>query len=312
MKKILIIDKMHDSIVPMLESCGFKANYSPSISREEIISILPEYHGLVVRSKTNIDQELLAFSDQLEFVARAGAGIDKLDVEELEQRNISIVNAPEGNRDALAEHAMGMLLSLMNKIYLADEEVRNWIWDRERNRGFEIMGKTVGIIGYGYMGQAFAKRLVGFGCEVLAYDKYKLDYGDDFAKKSTLDEIFDKSHVLSIHTPLTEETRGMVDDDFISKFKRDIVLMNTARGEIIPINTIVNGLDSGKIIGAALDVLENEKIAKLTDAERVQYKALFSNDKVLLTPHVAGWTYESYVKINEVLVTKIKLLYKDS
>lgn len=310
MKRILIIDKMHESIVPMLEAFGgFEVVYKPAITRDEIMQLLPDFHGLIVRSKTTIDKPLLSQGGKLEFVARAGAGIDKLDVEELNKMKVAILNAPEGNRDALGEHAVGMLLALLNKMYLADDEIRNWLWDREKNRGYEIMGKTVGLIGYGFMGQAFAKRLSGFDCHVIAYDKYKTNYGDQYANEATLETIFKTTDILSIHTPLTEETRAMINVDFLNGFAKEIIILNTARGEILPVKDLLKCLGSGKLKGAALDVLENEKLDTMSEEDKMIYKGLFNNKRVLLTPHVAGWSFESYEKINTVLVMKIKELY---
>lgn len=307
-KKCLIIDKMHESIVPMLQELGFMVDYQPNINRQEILEKIHLYTGLVVRSKTAIDAELIAKATLLRFIARAGAGIDQLDVESLEQKNIAIINAPEGNRDALAEHTVGMLLSLFNKIHLADRQVRNGIWDRESNRGVELKSKTIALIGYGYMGKAFAERLTSFGCNIIAYDKYLKNYGTPAVREVSLDDIWENADILSLHIPLTPETRAMVNNSFIDKFKKPIYLINTARGEIGPFENIYYGLSTGKILGAALDVLENEKIAQLSAEQKRYFDAIAKSDKVILTPHVAGWTFESYEKINQVLVAKIKEL----
>lgn len=306
--KCLIADQMHPSIIPSLEELGFEVSYRPEITRQELISQISEYSGLVIRSKTAVDAALLQNASKLKFVARAGAGIDQLDIQTLKEKKIEILNAPEGNRDALGEHAIGMLLCLFNKIHLANAQVKQGIWNREENRGVELMGKTVGLIGFGNMGQAFAKRLSSFGCNVLAYDKYHSNFVSDFARSVTLEEIFESVNILSVHTPLTSETLGMVNDTFIDKFKNPIYLINTARGEIIPFSALVNGIQSGKILGAALDVLEREKLKALTEEQRRLFNYLVASDNVLFTPHVAGWTFESYEKINEVLVDKIRVL----
>lgn len=307
-KKCLIIDKMHESIVPMLQELGYQVDYKPDIKRSEILENIQEYCGLVVRSKTAIDEELIAKAVQLKFVARAGAGIDQLDVGSLERRNISIVNAPEGNRDALAEHTVGMLLSLFNKIHWADRQVRSGIWDREGNRGVELKTKTVGLIGFGYMGRAFAERLGSFGCHIIAYDKYLKNYGTPKVQEATLEEIWEKADVLSLHVPLTQETRAMVSKAFIDKFQKPFYFINTARGEIAPFESICYGLSTGKVLGAALDVLENEKIRHLSPEQKHYFDEIVLSEKVILTPHVAGWTFESYEKINRVLAEKIKEL----
>lgn len=308
MKKCLIVDKMHDSIIPLLNDIGFQADYLPNISREEVLEQIAEYDGLIVRSKLQIDRALIERASQLKFVGRAGAGLDQLDELALQEHNVSILNAPEGNRDALAEHALGMLLSLLNRISLADQEIRKGVWDREGNRGVELMGKTVGIIGYGYMGQAFAQRLSGFGVTVLAYDKYKQDYGNAFACEATMSEVFEKADILSLHVPLTSETQFLVDDPYLSQFAKNIYLINTARGKVIRLSSLTKALEHGKVRGAALDVLENEKLQQLTPDQQRSFDQLRQSERVLFTPHVAGWTFESYEKINQTLVRKIKAL----
>lgn len=303
--KCLIADQMHESIIPLLEKTGFIVHYKPEITREQLLQQIADYSGLIIRSKTAINAEFIKKAINLKFVGRAGAGIDQLDVELLNKQNITILNAPEGNRDALGEHAIGMLLCLFNKIHLANSQVKNKVWNREDNRGVELMGKTVGLIGFGNMGQAFAKRLSSFGCKVLAYDKYHSGFKSAFADAASMEDIFESVNILSIHTPLTPETRGMIDEDFIKKFKNPLYLINTARGEIIPFSTITAGIKNGKILGAALDVLENEKLKNLSTDQLEEFNYLALSEKVLMTPHIAGWTFESYIKINEVLVKKI-------
>ncbi|BDD08930.1 2-hydroxyacid dehydrogenase [Fulvitalea axinellae] len=311
MQRILIIDKMHDSICPLLEEAGFQPDYKPGISRAEILETVGEYEGMIVRSKTPIDKELIDKATKLEFVARAGAGVDQLDVEALDARGIKILNAPEGNRDAVGEHALGALLCLFNNIIQSDRMVREGLWDREGNRGVELKGMTVGIIGYGNMGRAFAQRLLGFECDVLAYDRYKVSYGDAFAKESSLEEIFEKADVLSLHTPLTEITRDMVDAEFLSKFKKPFYFVNLARGEVAMMKPLNDALDQGRMKGAVLDVLENEKFKTFTSDQQAEFGKLSARNNVVFTPHVGGWTFESYARINEVLVKKIKRLYAE-
>lgn len=308
MKTCLIIDLMHESIFPLMEQMGWKVDYRPEIKREGLLQIIHQYEGLFVRSKTTIDTEIIDRAARLEWIGRAGAGLDQLDGEALEAKNIKIVNAPEGNRDALAEHAIAILLGLFNKIHTADRQIRQGSWDREANRGIELMGKTVGIIGYGFMGQAFARRLQGFGVEVLAYDKYKTSYGDEFAREAGMEEIYQKADILSLHVPLTEETRFMLDHAYLQKFRKNIYLLNTARGKHISFKTLVEALERGKLKGAALDVLENEKIKQFTPEQQHYFNLLIQHDNVIFTPHVGGWTYESYEKINQILVAKIRSL----
>ena len=304
--KCLIIDDMHASINPLLIGIGIEPDYRPAINKEELLSIIGNYEGIIVRSKIYFDIDVIEKATRLKFIGRAGAGLDNLDVETLTKKGIKLLNAPEGNRDAVAEQVIGMLLSLMNNVLRADKEVRASIWDREGNRGYELMGKTVGILGYGYMGKATAKRLKSFGCEVIAYDKYKSNYGDENAKECTLEVLQKNCDILSVHIPLTKETKFLINDTFLESFEKPIWLINSARGEIMKISEIAKGIQSGKIRGAALDVLENEKIKSLTTEQQEAFDYLKKSDKVILTPHIAGWTFESYQKINETLVEKIK------
>ncbi|MCF2506184.1 2-hydroxyacid dehydrogenase [Dyadobacter sp. CY107] len=304
--KILIADSMHPSLFDMLRDQGWDYSYHPEFRREDILSDISGYEGLIIRSKTNVDEEMLSVATQLRFIARAGAGLDLIDLEAAAKRDIEVFHAGKGNRDAVAEHALGMLLALFNNILRADRQVRNGTWDREGNRGVELMKKTVGIIGYGNNGSATAQRLSGFGCRVLAYDKYRDNYGDAYATESSLEEIMQEADVLSLHIPLTEITRYLVNDDFITGFSKPFYLINLSRGETVSLDAVVKGLESGKILGACLDVLENEKIGKLTSAQQEAFDYLRASDHVVLTPHIGGWTHESYVRINEVLVEQIR------
>lgn len=307
--RILIIDEMHESIVQLLEEQGHEVHYRPEIQKEEILEVVHKYEGLIIRSKTPMNKDLLEKAIRLKFIGRAGAGLDNVDLNYLEENGIKIFHAAEGNKDAVGEHAIGMLLALFNSICTADHEVRKGIWKREENRGEELAGKTVGIIGYGNMGQAFAKRLCGFDVDVLAYDKYKNVYGNEYAQESSWGEIFDKADVLSLHVPLTSETRGFIDMPLLSNFKKPIYLINTSRGEVVTFNTLNQALQEKRIKGAVLDVLENEKFSKMTQAQQLSFQKLTERPNVLFTPHVAGWTFQSYEKINRVLVGKIKKAY---
>ncbi len=309
-KKCLIADEMHESILPLLEGIGFETDYRPNISREELLVAIADYEVLLIRSKTEIDVEMVDAATKLEVIGRAGAGLDKIDVAYVESKDIEIVNAPEGNRDALAEHVMGMLLAMLNNVVSADAEVRKWIWNREANRGIELSDKTIGIIGYGNMGQAFVQRLRAFDCRILVYDKYKKGFGTKKVEEVSLQKIFDKADILSLHVPLSDETRGWVDKAFIENFRKDIFLINSARGEILPVKDLLPLLDSGKVLGAALDVLEKEKFNKLTQEEMDLFGELFQRRNVVLSPHVGGWTFASYKRINEVLAGKIATHYR--
>lgn len=304
--RVLIVDDMHHSITQMFEEAGFEPDYRPEIRPEEVRDIIHLYHGLVVRSKMEVDKALVDKAVNLQFVARAGAGLDKVDYSYVSSKGIKLINAPEGNRDALAEHTVGMLLSLLNKLNTASDEVKSGQWRREANRGWELMGKTVGVYGYGFMGAAFAQRLSGFGCNVLAYDKYKTGISDKYATQVDIEAFFEEVEVLSIHVPLTSETRFLFDDAYFGKFKNLKFLLNTSRGEVVKLSAVNKLLESGKLAGAGLDVLENEKLDRLSEAERVDFEQLASFPNVILTPHVAGWTFESYQKINEVLISKLQ------
>jgi D-3-phosphoglycerate dehydrogenase len=303
--RILIIDQMHESIVPLLEEKGHRVDYRPEIDREEILAVLARYEGLIIRSKTPIDAELLRTAPQLRFVARAGAGLDNIDLAYLEANGIALHHAAEGNRDAVAEHALGMLLALFNHYQQSDQQVRRGIWDREGNRGEELCGKTVGIFGYGNMGSAFAQRLRGFGVEILAYDKYKTGFGDSWVSECSFETLQEKADVLSIHVPLTPDTRYFFSQEVLAGFRKPFYLINTARGEVIRLDTLNEALANGQLRGAVLDVLEKEKLEALTASERLSFNALTQRTNVLFSPHVAGWTRESYRKINQVLVAKI-------
>lgn len=304
--KILIIDEMHLSIVDLLTKEGHQVDYEPKITREEILQKVQNYEGLVIRSKTPMNRELLEKATQLKFIARAGAGLDQIDLEYLEQKGVKLFHAAKGNRDAVAEHAIGGLLALFNQIVKADSEVRKGIWDREGNRGHELKGKTVGIMGYGNMGKSFAKRLKGFGVEVMAYDKYKRDFEDDSVKEVIWEKVKAEADVLSIHVPLTPETRNFFTYEELKSFAKPFWLINTARGEVINFDTLNRALDEGILRGAVLDVLENEKFQKFDAAQKAAFEKLADRDNVLFSPHVAGWTFESYEKINQVLVKSIK------
>ncbi|RDC63018.1 NAD(P)-dependent oxidoreductase [Adhaeribacter pallidiroseus] len=306
--KCLIIDQMHLSIIPMLEEIGFAVSYQPEIKASEVKEILANYDGLIVRSKLRITDDLLADTQRLRFVARAGAGVDNVDEAALEKYHIKLLNAPEGNRDAVGEHTVGLLLALMRHVVKADREVRRYEWHREANRGEEIRGKTIGIVGYGNMGQSFAQRLSSFGCRVLAHDIDHTVVPDDYAMLCPLEQLKAEADVVSFHIPFTPANRYLADDSFLNSFRKNIWLLNSSRGEIVELKSLVQALKSGKVKGAALDVLENEKLATLSPEQKNSFEYLIKASNVILSPHIAGWTHESYVKINEVLTQKIKNL----
>ncbi len=306
--KILFIDSNHPSLHQTLEKAGHVCHLHYDWTKEEIIQNIHLYDGIIIRSKIKITKAFLDKATNLKFIARAGAGMENIDVAYAESKGIKCIHAPEGNRDAVGEHALAMLLALFNNVLRADKEVREGKWLREENRGVELMGKTVGIIGYGNMGSAFAERLKGFGVKLLVYDKYKTNFGNECIQESSLERIFDEADIVSLHVPLTAETERMVNDTFINSFRNNIYIINTARGKCLNTDDLVLNLKSGKVLGACLDVLEYEMTSFETlDVtmlpEAFQY--LTKSDKVILSPHIAGWTIESHRKIAMVLAEKI-------
>ncbi|MBN2730237.1 MAG: hypothetical protein JXR53_13515 [Bacteroidales bacterium] len=307
MKKVLFLDTTHEFLPDNLKNAGFDVDYF-SETRAELLQSLAGIYGLVVRSKFKIDREIIAAAAELKFIARAGAGMENIDVEYAESKGIHCFKSPEGNRDAVGEHALGMLLNLLNHLKKADNEVRNGIWLRAENRGTEISGKTVGIIGYGNMGSAFAEKLSGFSCRVIAYDKYQTSYSDKFVEEIQIEDLFRESDIVSLHVPLTEETEYMADADFFSSFNKNIHFINTSRGAVCNTAALLDAIDSGKVLSAALDVLEWEDHSFENFFEKdppETFKKLVASDRVLLSPHIAGWTHESNRKHAEVLFEKI-------
>lgn len=307
--KILFLDSNHPLLHETLQKAGHTCDLNYQWTKDEIINAIHLYDGIVIRSKIKITKEIIDKALKLKFIARAGAGMENIDVEYAESKGIRCLHAPEGNRDAVGEHAIGMLLSLFNNLCRANKEVREGKWIREGNRGIELMGKTVGIIGYGNMGSAFAERLKGFGVKILVYDKYRNDFGNNFIIESTLDQIFEQADVISLHTPLTEETHYMINDSFINNFKKNIYIINTARGKCLNTADLVKNIKSGKVTGTCLDVLEYEVVSfENLDAANLPepFQYLIHSEKVMLSPHIGGWTIESNQKIARVLAEKIQ------
>ncbi len=308
MLKILIAEPTHQNLLTNLEKAGFLCDYKLELTFSELQDIIPEYEGLVIRSKFKINKDFIDKAISLKFIARAGAGMENVDTEYAEGKKVICFNSPEGNKDSVGEHALGMLLSLFHKLNIANTEVKNGIWNRQTNIGTEIQGKTISILGYGNMGSAFAQRLKGFNAEVIAYDKYKTNYSDQYIKEVTEEEYFEKTDILSIHVPLTDETLFMINEAYLDKFKKPIYIINTARGKILKTDDLVKSLKTSKVTGAALDVLEYEKssftdIFSGKDSPTLNY--LINAENVILTPHVAGSSDASYRKIAEVLAKKI-------
>jgi D-3-phosphoglycerate dehydrogenase len=308
-ERILISDSVHSLLQEGLEADGFEVDYRPNASPEEVLPIIENYEGLVLNSKIYAGKELLDRAINLKFICRIGSGLDIIDLDYAKQKKVIVFNSPEGNRGSVAEHALGMLLNLMNNISKADKEIRNKTWKREENRGYELAGKTVGLIAFGNTAQAFAKVLRGFDVKILAYDKYYHGFANDKVTEATLEEIFEQADVLSLHLPLTTETKHMIDYKFLSSFKKPIWLINTSRGKVLRTEDLLRALKEGKIIAAGLDVFENEKLDSLNENESRDFEQLIADHRLLLTPHIAGWTHESKKRIAEVLLEKIRKVY---
>ena len=300
---ILIVDDIHPVFMEMAAAKGYQCDYKPTIKPDEALQILGDYAGMVIRSKFNVNKQVIDIAKNLRFVCRAGAGMDNINEAYAAERGITLINAPEGNMDAVGEHAVGLLLALMNNFNIADDQIRAGSWQREPNRGYELKGRTVGIVGYGFMGKSFAKKLSGFEVNVIAYDKYKTGFSDKYAREVSMEEIVKHSDVLSLHIPLTAETDGLINEEYLFHFKKPIFFINTSRGKTAKVRAVIDAIKQGKVLGAGLDVLEVEKFPAL--AEQEWFGELKQSGKVILTPHVAGWTFESYRKISEVMGQKL-------
>ncbi len=307
--RILVTDSTHPILHDLLRQAGHEVVEDTTLNYDTLLSVIPQYDALVVRSKIIIDRPFLDRARHLRCIGRVGAGMETIDVDYAESLGIRCLNSPEGNRDAVGEHALGLLLALFNNIARADAEVRQGLWQREANRGLELKGRTVGIIGFGNMGSAFAQRLQGFECNIIAYDKYKpAGYAPTYVQEVSLHELQQRAQVLSLHVPLTPETRHMVDYPFIQRFRHPFHLINTSRGAVVDTPGLVRALDEGLILGTALDVIEYEDMTRdgldldhLPDA----FHYLLHYPRAVLTPHVAGWTVESKEKLASVLAQKI-------
>ena len=307
--RILVTDNTHPILHDLLRQAGHEVTVNTSLDYNALLSVISQFDALVVRSKVIIDRPFLDHARHLRCIGRLGAGMETIDVNYAESLGIRCLNSPEGNRDAVGEHALGLLLALFNNIARADAEVRHGLWQREANRGLELKGRTVGIIGFGNMGSAFAQRLQGFDCTIIAYDKYKPSgYAPAYVQEVSLSQLQERAQVLSLHVPLTPETRHMVNDPFIQRFRHPYHLINTSRGAVVDTPSLVRALDNGHMLGAALDVIEYEDMTRdgldldhLPDA----FRYLLNSPRTVLSPHVAGWTVESKEKLASVLAQKI-------
>ena len=317
--KILLLDKNHPLITEQLSAKGFVFEEDFTSSYDEVLKKISNYDGIIIRSRIPVDKNFLEHAKNLKFIARVGAGMENIDVEFAKSLGIKLISSPEGNRDSVAEHVVGMLLILMNRLFIASNEVKNGIWKREENRGDELLGKTFGIIGYGNMGKAVAKRLSGFGVKVIFHDILP-NLSDEYGTQVSLETIKNEADILSLHLPITPETHYIIDEKFISEMKKNFYFVNTARGKNVKTKDLVEAIQSGKIKGAALDVLEYEKSSfenldtstSVSASENEDLKFLLSSEKVIVTPHIAGWTIQSKEKLAQVIVDKILMEFSIS
>ena len=304
--RVAFIDEVHPYLKEQLLKRGIACDDLTGTDSETIINTIDKYQGIVIRSRFPVNKQFLDKAIGLKFIARSGAGMENIDIEYAKSKGIALFNSPEGNRTAVAEHAMGMLLSLFNHLNSADMEVRDGIWDREGNRGIELEGKTLAIIGYGNMGSALAKRLQCFGVKVMAYDKYKKSYGNNLVLETDWEQIYREADVVSLHVPIAQDTIYLMDKTRFNRFKKPIYLINTARGMNVKISDLLTAIEKNKVLGACLDVLEFESTSfEKMENNKKDYQALMNCEKVLLSPHVAGWTVESYYKLSWFLYKKI-------
>lgn len=302
--KVLVIGNIQNVLIENLNAYGFQCDYLEKINHRKLINTIASYTGIVVRTFV-IDKKVIDAGENLKFIGRSGSGLDKIDVTYAASKNIKVINSPEGNANAVAEHAVGMILSLLHHLNKSDREMRRFIFDRKRNTGTELSTKTVGIIGYGNTGSRLAKKLQCFGCSILVHDKYLSGFGNDTIKETVLEEIFEKADIVSVHLQGNSETENYINANFINKFKKPIYLINTSRGMIMNTREVWQALKSEQLIGVGLDVFENEDLSTITFRQKQMFKKIVRSNKTIVTPHVAGWSVEAEFKIADILSKKI-------